>query len=345
MESLIEAVHSGDVGEVAERALESDSSAEELHRRIVDACRRIRTHNEASQAAVVALLQDAGVSATATAIPMLPLRRSLQFEVADFSAAERAAVALEADRFERWQTWTGGAWRSFGKHADHLTLARTDDATTVVRISWRAKTRRTGRRRLFTPTAGDWQVVALPDWAWRGYPMIRILRLIAERLQLRPRHEGTLGPFLATPTSLLEPLLRAAGTTPDDVVIDLGCGDGRLPVAAAVDGSRSVGIERSPELADRARRRADDAGVSDRVTIMTGDARDAALDSVDVVFAFLPTDVLGYLLPSILHRMQPGSRLIAHEQNRLPAAMGPRPTRSVVIASTDAITVAHRWDK
>jgi SAM-dependent methyltransferase len=265
-------------------------------------------------------------------------------DVDGFATAERVATILQSDGFERWETWTGGAQRSFARHADHLTLARTDDETTVVRVSWKATGARTRRQRLIAPTPGDWQMVALPSWAWRAYPMVRIVRLVAERLRLRPRHEGTLGPFLATPSSLLSPLLHHAGTSPSDVVLDLGCGDGRLPVTAALGGSRSIGVERSPELADRARQRAVDAGVADLVTIVTGDAREAVLDDVDVVFAFLPTDVLADLLPSILHRLRPGGRLIAHEQNRLPAGLDPRPTNSSIVVSDDAITVAHRWD-
>jgi hypothetical protein len=342
--SLIEAVHAGDVGAVAERALGSEGSTDELRRRIVDACRTIGVEIAATRDTILARLSEAGVEAAAPPLPTLPQRRELRLEVADFPTAEQAANALEADGFERWQTWTKGARRSFASHATDLTVARTDHAPAVVRISWKTQAARTRRQRIVTPTAGDWQMITLPTRAWRVYPMIRIVRLVAEALRLRRRHEGTLAPFLATPASLLAPLLHEAGTAPDDVVIDLGCGDGRLPVAAAIAGSHSIGIERSPELARRARQRADDAGVAGRVTIVIGDAREAALDRVDVVFAFLPTDALADLLPSILHRMRPGSRLIAHEQNRLPSDLRPRPTTSRIVVSDDAITVAHRWE-
>ena len=354
MASLIEAVHSGDVGEVAERALAAGTlatgtlgagdPADEIHRRVVAACRSIGAELDTTEATVLARLRAVGIDAGATPRPRLPQRRTVQLRVTDHAVAEQAATALGADGFERWETWTGATRRSFARHADHLTVARTDDATTVVRVAWREATTRTRRQRITTPTIGDWQMVTLPTWAWSAYPMVRVVRLAAERTGLRRRHEATLGPFLATPASLLAPLLHEADVTPDDVVLDLGCGDGRLPVTAALAGSRAVGIERSAALADRARRRAVAAAVADRVTIVTGDAREADLDPIDVVFAFLPTDVLADLLPSILSGLRPGGRVIAHEQNRLPDHVHPRPTRSTVVASGDALTVAHRWD-
>ena len=61
--------------------------------------------------------------------------------------------------------------------------------------------------------------------------------------------------------------------------------------------------------------------MADRVTIMLGDARGVELGDADVVFAFLPADVLTQVLPSTLAAMRPGARLVAHEQHRLPAAM------------------------
>ena len=100
-------------------------------------------------------------------------------------------------------------------------------------------------------------MVRLPRRTWPAYSLVRPVRLVLERVGLRRRHEDSLGPFLATPDSLIDPLLELAQVGPDDHVVDIGCGDGRLVVEAAARlGCRAVGIERSPELVDSARARA-----------------------------------------------------------------------------------------
>ncbi len=188
-------------------------------------------------------------------------------------------------------------------------------------------------------------MVELPSWAGWGYPAVRAARLVMERTGLRRRHESTLGPFLSTPASLLEPLLEVADPGPDDVVVDLGCGDGRLVVAAAsAFGCRSVGVESSETLARKAEASAAAAGLGSLVEIVHGDARDADLTTASVVFAFLPTDVLAELLPGLVANLPAGGRLVAHEQNRLLATTRPLPDHSEVVVSGDALTVAHRWD-
>ena len=133
MASLIEAVHSGDVGEVAERALAAGTlatgtlgagdPADEIHRRVVAACRSIGAELDTTEATVLARLRAVGIDAGATPRPRLPQRRTVQLRVTDHAVAEQAATALGADGFERWETWTGATRRSFARHADHLTVA------------------------------------------------------------------------------------------------------------------------------------------------------------------------------------------------------------------------------
>ncbi len=341
---LIEAVHGGRAGSFASGP-PSDVAGDDpaLRARIVTACSAIHTAVGVERERVLARLLAEGIEATSPAPTALPQRHTFRLDVADHETAERVAAALADDGYERWDAWTRGAARSFARHADHLTVARTADVTTVIRVAWQHRAPRSRLERILGPTEGDWQMVTLPGAAWWAYPLVRVVRLAAERLGLRRRHEATLGPFLATPVSLLQPLLDTVETTAADVVLDLGCGDGRLPVTAAQAGSRAIGVERSPELAARARDRAAAAGVGDRVEIIIGDARDTPLDRADVVFAFLPTDVFADLLPTLLGRMRPGARLLAHEQNRLPGTLRPSPDRSAVVAAADALTVAHVW--
>ncbi|MEM7140313.1 MAG: class I SAM-dependent methyltransferase [Actinomycetota bacterium] len=340
---LLEAVHRGDVVEVARRRLD-DGEDDDILVRIAACGDRIAATLAAEARKVAELLAAAGIEAEVRAPSRAPQRHALTVSVADATAAHRGADTLAAAGFERWDVWSGGAARSFDRNADHLTVGRTRGHTLTVRLSWRAVRDRRPLARAMRPTHGDWAMVSLPGWLWWAYPCVRVMRLAAERLGLRDRHAGSLGPFLATPDEMIEPLLDVAELGPDDHVVDLGCGDGRIPVAAALAGCRATGIELSSELAARARDRATDTGVADRVDIIHGDARDADLGAADVVIAFLPTDVLSVLLPEILASLPEGGRLVAHEQNRLPDTVAPRPDHSTIVVAEGAITVAQRWD-
>ncbi|MEO0494674.1 MAG: class I SAM-dependent methyltransferase [Actinomycetota bacterium] len=335
--ALIEAVHANRAGSVAS---ELDG---ELAQRVVDACRAVGGHRDEVAAEVLALLTAAGVDASRGAVEPLPQRHTIDLRVADVATAQAAADALAPAGFEPWNAWTGGARRSFERHGDLATVARTDTVTTVVRLRWRTSGEIPAWRRAVRPTPGDWRLVSLPSWAWWAYPAVRLVRQVLERIQPARRHAGSLGPFLTTPDSLLDPLLDLVALDADDRIVDLGCGDGRLPVAAARRGAVAVGVEYDVDLVDRAERRVVEAGLADTVTIVRGDARTVPLDDYDVVFAFLPVDVMADLLPAVLGRMRPGARLVLHEQHRLPPTMRPAPDRSDLVVSDDALTVAHRW--
>ena len=95
----------------------------------------------------------------------------------------------------------------------------------------------------------------------------------------------------------------------------------------------------------RARQRAVDRGVADRVEIVLGDGRATDLDEATVVFMFLSIRVVADLVPAILRQLRPGARLVVHEQSRLPASMSPMPDESSAVITDGAVTVAHRWTK
>ena len=343
-EALVESVYAGEAPAFAERGLTVGTEDPATLEAILAASRRIGERVTDEQAEVMAALDRAGVAAAAPPVAARAQRHGFSIDVTDVATAHAAALALEPLGYEPWGTWSAGARRSFDHHADHLTVVRTDDVTTVVRVGWAPARPSTRWRRLLRPTPADWRTVTLPTWAWRAYPAVRVARLVLERLGRRPRHGADLGPFLATPSSLLDPLLDAAGTRPDDVVIDVGCGDGRLLLAAAKRGCRAIGVEHDPRLAARARERADAAGMADRVRVIAGDAQESPVEQADVVFVFLPSTVLPGLVPSLLDELSSGARVIAHEQTRLPAGLRPRPTSSRVVVGPDAMTVAHRWD-
>ncbi|MFT6292859.1 MAG: tRNA A58 N-methylase Trm61 [Ilumatobacter sp.] len=139
-------------------------------------------------------------------------------------------------------------------------------------------------------------------------------------------------------------LFDLAKISADDVVIDIGCGDGRLVSAAATQfGCRGIGVERDGDLVELARERVRSFGVEDLITIEHGDARSIDLSDVTVALVFLPMDVVPDVVTETLAALSPGARLVIHEQTPLPANLGVPPERSVAVIAHDAITIAHRW--
>ncbi len=343
-EVLIERVHTGDVAVAALDLVDVGGNPAVMARAILLACEAITAKITETRAEVLAHLERAGVPVDSAPATDLQQRHTLTLEVADASTAMQAERVLVEAGFEPWATWTGGARRSFEHHAGQRTVVRSGDATSVVRLQWqRQAAPSSGIARVLRPTEADWATIELPTLLWRSYPVVRVLRLVAERVGLRHRQNASLGPFLSTPVSLLNPLLDLVDATSGDTVVDIGCGDGRLLEAAARRGCVAVGFERDPVLAERARQRVTDAGIGNRVTVITGDARGVGLDDADIVFVFLPTDVVARLLPDLLTTLRPGARLVAHEQNRLPAGLHPLPDERHMVVSEQALTVAHVW--
>lgn len=323
----------------------------------IAACAAIERSVDNSEADVLATATNVVATARLTTQQHDRQNHTLSIRVASVANAELIADALAAEGFERWETWSGAALRSFRRFGDRLTMARTGSHTLVVRVIWADAAPTAGSasprvsrvrgivHRIVTPTAGDWDLVALPEWAWRGYSVVRPMRQLAERIGLRRRHEASLGPFLATPDCLLAPLFEFADVHASDTVVDLGCGDGRIPVAAARQfGCSARGVEQSAELVGRAQARIEEAGVADLVDVVAGDARTADLGDVDVVFMFLPADVVAVLLPDVLERLRPGARIVMHEQSRPLVSATCAPQLSRLIVADGAVTIAHRWD-
>ena len=120
-------------------------------------------------------------------------------------------------------------------------------------------------------------------------------------------------PYVATPEHVVEAMLDLAEVTEDDVVYDLGSGDGRILMTAAQQyGARGVGIEIVPELVAQSRSYARLAGVSDRVQFYRADLFDTSLHEASVLTMYLLPDVIERLLPKIRREMDPGDRVVSH---------------------------------
>jgi cyclopropane fatty-acyl-phospholipid synthase-like methyltransferase len=120
-------------------------------------------------------------------------------------------------------------------------------------------------------------------------------------------------PFVVTPEPVVMKMLEMAKVTKDDVVYDLGSGDGRIVIAAAKHfGARAVGIELERHLVAEAEEKARQAGVADRVRFVHGDIFESDLSAASVVTLYLFPAVNEKLRPKLLRELKPGSRIVSH---------------------------------
>ena len=115
--------------------------------------------------------------------------------------------------------------------------------------------------------------------------------------------------WVPTPAELVEKMLDMAKVTPEDIVIDLGSGDGRNVIAAARRGARAFGFEFNPEMVALSRRLAKEAGVSERATFIEGDMFEADISKATVLALFLLPTNLDKLAPKFL-ALKPGTRIV-----------------------------------
>ena len=121
-------------------------------------------------------------------------------------------------------------------------------------------------------------------------------------------------PYVPSTQLNVDEMLRLADVRPDDVVYDLGSGDGRVVIAAARDwGARGVGIEIDPKLVVQSRDEARRQGVADRATFRQGDVLTADLRDASVVTIYLLTGLVHKLQPKLLAELAPGTRIVAHD--------------------------------
>jgi len=115
--------------------------------------------------------------------------------------------------------------------------------------------------------------------------------------------------WVPTPQELVEKMLDMAKVTPQDIVMDLGSGDGRNIIAAARRGARAIGVEYNPEMVALSRRLAKEAGVSDKATFIEGDMYEADISKATVLALFLLPGNLDKLAPKFL-ALKAGTRMV-----------------------------------
>jgi SAM-dependent methyltransferase len=120
--------------------------------------------------------------------------------------------------------------------------------------------------------------------------------------------------FTPTMEAVADAMLKLAKITADDVVYDLGSGDGRILILAAQKyGARGVGIELDPRLVELSRQVARDGEVVDRVEFIEGDLFTADISGATIVTLYLSPGVNRRLEPKLRRELRPGTRVVSHQ--------------------------------
>ena len=129
--------------------------------------------------------------------------------------------------------------------------------------------------------------------------------------QRAPRREPDVI-YVPTPPEVVEAMLRLAKVTKDDVVYDLGSGDGRIVITAAQKfGARGVGFDINPERIAEANANLAQAGVGDRVKFVEADLFEQDLSGASVITLYLLPSLNLKLRPT-LWKLKPGTRIVSH---------------------------------
>jgi SAM-dependent methyltransferase len=120
--------------------------------------------------------------------------------------------------------------------------------------------------------------------------------------------------WVPTPDAVVDGMLKLAKVGKNDVVYDLGCGDGKIVIAAARLGARGVGVDIDPQRIKEANANAAKAGVTDRVQFILGDIFDpnVKISDATVVTLYLLPSLNGKLQPRLQTELKPGTRVVSH---------------------------------
>jgi cyclopropane fatty-acyl-phospholipid synthase-like methyltransferase len=119
--------------------------------------------------------------------------------------------------------------------------------------------------------------------------------------------------YVPTPQPVVDAMLAMAKVTDRDVVYDLGCGDGRIPITAATKyGARGVGIDIDPKRIEEANANAKAAGATGKVTFLLGDLFESNIQEATVVTLYLLPSLNLKLMPKLQKELKPGTRVVSH---------------------------------
>jgi SAM-dependent methyltransferase len=147
-------------------------------------------------------------------------------------------------------------------------------------------------------------------------------------------------PYVPTHERIVNEMLKIANVGKNDVLYDLGCGDGRIPITAAKRfGTRGVGVDIDPQRVTEARENAVKEGVTDRVKFFQQDLFDTDIKDATVVTLYLLPDINLRLRPRLLSDLKPGTRVVSHNYD-----MGDwQPQRTITIKLPDGEHTVYFW--
>jgi precorrin-6B methylase 2 len=154
------------------------------------------------------------------------------------------------------------------------------------------------------------------------------LAVSAVLAQAPPAASGTVTQFPPSPPEVVAAMLKLAGVTRNDVVYDLGSGDGRIPIAAARLGARAVGVELAPDLVNQAIANAQKEGVSGRVRFLQRDFFETDISEATVVTLYLLPSLNARLLPKLNKELKPGTRVVSQSFD----LGGPKPKTTIDVS-------------
>lgn len=146
--------------------------------------------------------------------------------------------------------------------------------------------------------------------------------------------------YIPTSQEVVEAMLTLAEVTCDDILYDLGSGDGRVVIAAAQKfGTRGVGIDIDPERIREANENASQAGVIDRVEFRQQDLFESDFSEASVVIVYLLPHLNLRLRPELVSQLKPGTRVVSHDFD-----MGDWKPKKVMQIQTPEESTLYYWE-
>lgn len=122
--------------------------------------------------------------------------------------------------------------------------------------------------------------------------------------------------YVPTSQSIVDAMLKLAKVTQEDIVYDLGCGDGRIVITAAKEyGAKGKGIDIDPKRINEANANAEKAGVTDKVEFVEANLFESDMSEASVVTLYLLNSLNMKLRPILLQQLKPGTRIVSHAFN------------------------------